>query len=87
MTKVPKTTALASLRKYENDVCYMRIPCPFTITFTRPDGTFIANRPIPLTPGGKPKMDLFGPFPDPPGGFENATVGEHIQEVGEVWDA
>lgn len=47
------------LAKYEADVFSGKIPCPFKIEFKNTDGLVVSTQPIPLTPAGKPKIDLF----------------------------
>ena len=45
--------------KYERDLFRGKIPCPFKCEFKNADGMVVSTQPIPLTPAGKPKVDLF----------------------------
>ena len=46
--------------KYEREIFSGKIECPFTVEFKNTAGEVICNRPVPLTPNGKPKINLFG---------------------------
>lgn len=45
--------------KYEREIFNGKRTCPFTAEFRDKNGNLIWEGPIPLTPGGKPKIDIF----------------------------
>ena len=49
-----------SFQKYEKEIFSGKRKCPFKVQYHNADGILVANGPIPLTPAGKPKMELFG---------------------------
>ena len=46
--------------KYEKDIFKGNIPCPFKLEFKDRHGKIVSTQPIPLTPNGTPRIDLFG---------------------------
>ena len=48
-----------SFQKYENDIFKGNIPCPYKVEHRDSEGNLLTNKPIPLNPSGKPKLELF----------------------------
>lgn len=46
-------------RKYELDIFKGKIKCPYKIVFKNREEVIVSRVPIPLTPNGTPKFDLF----------------------------
>ena len=45
---------------YEDDIFFGRIDRPYKVEHKNSKGIVVSTGPIPLTPFGKPKIDLFG---------------------------
>lgn len=48
-----------SMAKYIRDIETGKIPAPFKVSFFNTAGDVVSEQPIPCTPTGKPKIDLF----------------------------
>lgn len=58
--KVCNSGESAEYMKYEKAIISGKLPCPFKVEFKNKAGEVIRTTPLPLTPAGKPKINLFG---------------------------